>query len=88
MQSLEKPLRVVEEKDEEPGKAPAEIDCRHYIHDVEILLTERQFFQVELAASGVLRGEVKGGIGAQADAQSRFSVAAPKKLVLEAARAL
>ena len=88
MQSLKKPLRFVEEKDEEPGKAPTEIDCGHYIHGEEILLIERQIFQVVLAASRVLRGEVRGGIGAQAAAQSRFSVAAPKKLAPKAARAV
>lgn len=95
MQSLEKLLRFVEEKNEEPGKTPIRIGCGHVtssVDGVEILLLVRQLFQdiiagkVPIVYSSEKRGEEF--VLWKATGESRFSVAAPKRLALEATNAL
>lgn len=95
MQSLEKLLRFVEQKNEEPDKAPVKIGCGHVTSSVdgaEILRDVRQLFRdiitgkVPIVQEGEKRGEEH--VLWQVAADSRFSVAAPKRLALEAAKAL
>ena len=95
MQSLEKLLRFVEEKNEDPDKAPVRIGCGHVtssVDGVEILLKVRQLFQDIIAGKvPIVHEEEKRGeefVLWKAAAESRFSVAAPKRLALEAAKAL
>ena len=94
MQSLEKLLRFVEEKNEEPDKAPVRIGCGHVtssVDGVEILSDVRRLFQdiiagkVPIVQEGEKRGEEY--VLWKEAGESRFSVAAPKRLALEAAKA-
>ncbi|KAL9135216.1 MAG: hypothetical protein Q9175_003600 [Cornicularia normoerica] len=95
MQSLEKLIQFVEEKNEEPAKAAVKIGCGHItssVDGVEILLVVRQLFQDIIAGKvPMVYSEEKRGeefILWKATGDSRFSVAAPKRLALEAARVL
>ncbi|CAF9931484.1 hypothetical protein IMSHALPRED_008641 [Imshaugia aleurites] len=93
MLSLEKLLRFVEEKNKEPGQAPVRIGCGHItssVDGVEILLAVQQYFRdlidgkVPIVYSEEKRGEEF--VLWKAAGDSRFSVAAPKRLALEAAK--
>ncbi|KAL9075514.1 MAG: hypothetical protein Q9161_001586 [Pseudevernia consocians] len=95
MQSLEKLLQFVEEKNEESDKAPVRIGSGHVtssVDGVEILLVVRQLFwdiiarKVPIVHSKEQRGEEF--VLWKAAGEPRFSVAAPKRLALEAAKAL
>ena len=95
MQSLEKLLRFVEKKNNEPGKAPVRIGCGHVtssVDGVQILLNVRQLFQDIIAGKlPIESSEEKRGeefVLWKAAGEPIFSVAAPKRLALEAARAL
>lgn len=94
MQSLEKLLRFVEEKNKELNKAPVRIGCGHItssVDGVEILVIVRQLFrdiingEVPIVHSEEKRGEEV--VLWKAAGEPRFSVAAPKRLALEAAKA-
>ncbi|KAF6226332.1 hypothetical protein HO133_009198 [Letharia lupina] len=94
MQSLEKLLRFVEEKNEEPGKATIRIGCGHItssVDGVEILIIVQQLFQDIIAGKApIVHLEEKRGEEYalwKADGEPRFSVAAPKRLALEATKA-
>lgn len=94
MQSLEKLLRFVEEKNEEPDKASVSIGCGHVtssVDGVEILLLVRQLFQDIIAGKvPIVFSEEKRGeqfVLWRLAGEPRFSVAAPKRLALEAAKA-
>lgn len=95
MQSLEKMIRFVEEKNEEPDKDRVKIGCGHVTSSVdglEILIDVRRLFRdiiagkVPIVQEGEKRGEEY--VLWKAAGDSRFSVAAPKRLALEAAEAL
>lgn len=95
MQSLEKLLRFVEEKNNQSDKAPVKIGCGHITSSVdglEILLVVQQLFQDIIAGKvPIIHTEEKRGeeyVLWKAVGESRFSVAAPKRLALEAAKAL
>lgn len=95
MQSLEKLLRFVEERNEEPDKAPVRIGCGHITSSVdgmEILIPVRQLFQDIIAGEvPIVHSEEKRGeefVLWKAAGEPRFSVAAPKRLALAAAKAL
>ena len=95
MQSLEKLLRFVEEMNEDPARAPVKIGCGHVtssVNGVEILLAVRQLFRDIIAGKvPVEYSEEKRGeafMHWKVAGQSRFSVAAPKRLALEATKAL
>lgn len=94
MQSLEKLVRFVEEKNEEPGKAPVRIGCGHItssVNGVEILRAVRQLFrQIISGEVPIVHSEEKRGeefVLWKAAGEPRFSVAAPKRLAREAAEA-
>ena len=95
MQSLEKLLRFVGDLNEEPDKAPIRIGCGHVTssaNGVEILLAVRQLFWDIIAGKvPIEHSEEKWGeefVLWKAAGDSRFSVAAPKRLASEAAEAL
>lgn len=95
MQSLEKLLHFVEKKNEEPDKAPVKISCGHVtssVDGVDIIIAVQQLFRdiiagkVPIVCTKEKRGEEF--VLWKAAGGSRFSVAAPKRLALEAAEAL
>lgn len=95
MQSLEKLLQFVEEMNEEPDRAPVRIGCGHITSSedgMEILLAVRQLFRDIIAGKVPIDySEEKRGeefVHWKAAGEPRFSVAAPKRLALEAAKAL
>lgn len=94
MQSLEKLLRFVKAKNEEPDKSPVKIGCGHVtssVDGVEILLLVRQLFKdiiadkVPIVHSSEKRGEEF--VLWKTAGEPRFSVAAPKRLAKEATNA-
>lgn len=94
MQSLEKLVRFVAEKNEEPEKAPVRIGCGHItssVDGVEILRDVRQLFREIIAGEvPIVHSEEKRGeefVLWKAAGEPRFSVAAPKRLAREAAKA-
>ena len=94
MQSLEKLITFVNEKNDEADKAPVKIGCGHITSSVdasEIVLEVKQLFldifagKVPIVQSKETRGEEV--VLYQAEGEPRLSVCVPKRLVLDARKA-
>ena len=95
MQSLEKLITFVNEKNAEADKSRVKIGCGHITSSVdasEILLAVKQLFLGIYAGKvAIVQSEEKRGeeyVLYKADGEPRFSVGVPKRLVLDARKAL
>ena len=95
MQTLEKLVRFVEQRNGEPNKAAVKVGCGHITSSVDglqILLSVRQYFQdvlggkIPVVQSIEKRGEIVDLW--QEDGEPRFSLLSPRRLVLDARRHL
>ncbi|MCJ1459586.1 hypothetical protein MMC28_009965 [Mycoblastus sanguinarius] len=91
MQSLEKLIGFVKEKNSEPCKSPVTIGCGHVtsaVDGMEILLAVRQlFFDIIAEKVPIVHSEEKRGeefVLWREDGEPRFSVAAPLRLAIDA----
>ena len=95
MQSLEKLLAFVDEKNAHADKSRVKVGCGHITSSVdgsEILLAVKQLFLNIIAGKvPIVKSEEKRGeefVLWREDGEPRFSVAAPKRLVLDVRNAL
>ncbi|KAL9121798.1 MAG: hypothetical protein Q9187_001650 [Circinaria calcarea] len=94
MQTLEKLVRFVEQRNAESDQLPVKVGCGHITSSVdgfEILVSVQQYFQDVLGGKiPVVRSIEKGEIFDlwQADGEPRFSLLSPRRLVLDARRHL
>jgi len=93
MKSVDKLAAFVQEKNSEPGKPPVKIGCGHVTSAVdgrEILLAVKEFFvgilggEVPIVESEQKRGEEYATY--KEEGEPRFSMTAPKRLVLDASK--